>query len=208
MKDVLYHKSVIEKCERFAKESPSDKVKRCQEGILYHQKQVEAHDSIVSERIRKIMEEGAKDKERKLQYLKEAEEKLERELSYKSRQQLNAETELSKVETELKNLLENENNYHTEQPNTLTMPLTQSSEPPKRVVVSSEWEQTMKAERELELLRANRPSYEIDHTIPKNETVYGEVSSLPPKPKKSIKVCSVIKTLGAGVQTYPTPIVE
>jgi hypothetical protein len=57
------------------------------------------------------------------------------------------------------------------------------------------WKETMRIEKELEAMRASR-------------SAYSEVSSTLPKPKKSIKVCSVIKTLGAGVQTYPTPIVE
>jgi hypothetical protein len=57
------------------------------------------------------------------------------------------------------------------------------------------WEETMRIEKELEAMRASR-------------SAYSEVSSTLPKPKKSIKACSVIKTLGAGIQTYPTPIVE
>jgi len=185
------HKLTIEKCQKYAKECPTDKVKRCKEGVLHHQKQIEAHEAIVAERVRKVIEKGAKDKEDKLQYLRDAEEKLQNELSTKSRTQVSAETELEKLQKELKQLME-------------------SNEAPKISDAApkiSEWDQTMKEEQELQAMRAARPSYTVDYTIPKTDTVYGAVSSLPPPPKKPVKMVPK-KVINATTNVYPDEIEE
>lgn len=73
-------------------------------------------------------------------------------------------------------------------------PLTQApkiSEAPK---ICSEWEQMMKDEKELEALRAARPSYIVDFSIPKTDTVYGAVSTLPPKTKRPVKSVKIINS--------------
>ena len=184
------HKMTIEKCEKYAKECPSDKVKRCKEGVLYHQKQVEAHEAIVAERVRKVMEEGARDKEKKLQYLRDAEEKLQNEIATKSRSQVAAETEIEKLQKELKQLMENN-----------------KVEAPKAAPKISEWDQTMKEEQELEAMRAARPSYTINHNIPKTDTVYGAVSTLLPRPKIPVKTVPK-RVINASTNIYPDEVSE
>jgi hypothetical protein len=104
LKDIKYHKGVIEKAEKYASESPTDTVRRAREGVLYHQRQVEAHEGVVQARINKIIEEGRRDEETKRNYLREAEEKLDRLLAQKSRQQIASETELDKLQKALERL--------------------------------------------------------------------------------------------------------
>lgn len=183
------HKMTIEKCEKYAKECPSDKVKRCKEGVLYHQKQVEAHEAIVAERVRKVMEEGARDKEKKLQYLRDAEEKLQNELSTKSRSQVAAETEIEKLQKELKQLMES------------------NKVPEAAPKISSEWDQVMKEEQELQAMRAARPSYTVDYNIPKSDTVYGAVSTLLPRPKIPVKMVPK-RVINATTNVYPDEVSE
>jgi hypothetical protein len=199
------HKMTIDKCKKYAEECPSDKVKRCKEGILYHKKQVEAHDAIVAERVRKVMEEGAKDKEKKLQYLRDAEEKLENELSMKTRAQVSAETEIEKLEKELKQLLE------INAPPKIPEAAPKIPEAPPKIPEAppkiSEWDQMQKDEKELEALRATRPSNTVDYSIPKTSTVYGPVSTLPPRSKIGVKVVPK-KVINANTNVYPDTVLE
>lgn len=103
---------------------------------------------------------------------------------------IRCEVEIKSLEAEIKSILDNESYYTT----STSTPLTQApkiSEAPK---ICSEWEQMMKDEKELEALRAARPSYIVDFSIPKTDTVYGAVSTLPPKTKRPVKSVKIINS--------------
>ena len=109
IKDIQYHETVIEKCEIIARESPSDVVKRARAGVIYHEKQIREHNTIVEQRIEreinKIKVEAQRDYENKLKYLKDAEDKLETAENDKSRQQVTSELSLKKLNEDREKLL-------------------------------------------------------------------------------------------------------
>lgn len=203
LKDLKYHRTTVEKCQKVTKESPSDKVLRAIDGVKYHKNQVELHDSIISTRIEKaiakITAEGKADKEDKLRYLKDAEEKLDNLQAIKSRQQVSAEIEIAKLEASIESL--------TSIYDVPAIPLTQV---PRTSSLSPEQEaafQAMKAdEAELESLRAARgnPTTSWATPIHKSNTTYGPVSELS---KAKIPVKS-IKRLGDAVNLYSQEITD
>lgn len=129
LKDIKFHKGVIEKCKVYSKETPSDALKRARAGYEHNKRQYDDHDTILEERIErmisKLREEGARDKESKAKYLQASEEKLESLENEKSRQQVNAELDLAKAQQQLDKLLDN----FRIQPKPTQPPLTQAPEP-------------------------------------------------------------------------------
>jgi hypothetical protein len=170
-KSLRQQRSIIEKAEAYAKESPSDDVKRALAGVIHHQKQVDSHEEVMSSRIQKVIEEGRIDEKNKRQYLKDAEEKLERLQSKKSRQQVSAEMEVAKLEKELDNFL-NSVGIPEDCPQ-FTQPLPGGCVKQEGV---SAWEELMREERELEIIRGNRPTRETPYQL--DMSIYGRVADL------------------------------
>jgi len=54
LKSIKDQETIIKKCILIAKASPSDAARRAQDGVVYHQKQVEMHDEIISNRVKAI----------------------------------------------------------------------------------------------------------------------------------------------------------
>jgi len=101
IKDINYQKGVIEKCKAYTKQCPSDALKRARAGYEHNRKQLEEHDTILEQRIermiQKLREEGARDKEAKEKYLLASEQKLESLENEQSRTEVNAQKELEKL---------------------------------------------------------------------------------------------------------------
>jgi hypothetical protein len=101
IKDMNHQKGVIEKCRAYAKECPSDALKRAKAGYEHNKKQLEDHDTILEARIermiKKLREEGALDREAKEKYLAASEQKLETLENETSRTEVSAKKELEKL---------------------------------------------------------------------------------------------------------------
>lgn len=175
IKNISYQKTVIEKCEIYAKECPSDLIKRARAGYNHHLKQLEEHDLMAEAKIEremaKLREELERVKQQKLKYIRDSQDKLDELEKQKTRQQVSAEIELEKLNAALQRIVD------TVTPETSTQTsFTQSK---------SSYQQMLDDEAELASLRAGRiqpPSQVLPHST----TQYGTVSDLS-KAKKSVK---------------------
>lgn len=182
IKNISYQKTVIEKCEVYTRECPSDLLKRARAGYNHNLKQLEEHDAIMEARFEKLRLEGEAIKAQKMKYLRDAQDKLDEIEKHKTRQQVSAEIELEKLNKQLQRIIDTVTPSDI-QSSIHISPLTQSTE-------KSAYQQMLDDEAELEALRAGR-STEVSYALPQTSTQYGMVSDLS-KMKKGVKQASSI----------------
>ena len=174
IKNISYQKTVIEKCEIYSKECPSDLVKRARAGYNHNLKQLEEHDFMAEAKIEremaKLREELDRVKQQKMKYLRDSQDKLDELEKQKTRQQVSAELELEKLNAALQRIID-----------TVTPDVQPSFTQSKSV-----YQQMLDDEAELASLRAGRSLEPPSQALPHSTTQYGMVSDLS-KAKKSVK---------------------
>jgi ferredoxin len=190
IKDINYQKGVIEKCRAYAKECPSDALKRAKAGYEHNRKQLEDHDTILEERIermiKKLREEGAIDKQAKEKYFAAAEEKLTTLENEKSKTEVNAKIELDKLTNSLELFIKRvqpNDNLEITQPPSGGMRKLETSLPDQE-----EFLNLMQQEEELANLRKGfgPTTTSWAQPLPQTNTIYGPVETLK-RPVKTVK---------------------